>query len=85
MRIELKFYGPIQDRMGGAGRSVQIAEPPATLADLIQQLAQTFEDSAILQADYLRIAVNDQLVSRHDRLDLADGDRIAFLSPFSGG
>jgi molybdopterin converting factor small subunit len=85
VRIELEFYGPIQDRMGGARQLAEIDGAPATLDALVAQLAQGLEGGDCLQADHLRIAVNDRLVDRNSQLALADGDRIAFLSPFSGG
>lgn len=85
MQIELEFYGPIQDRLGGARRSAELDGRPATLASLLDQLADRIDGGDCLHDPHLRIAVNDRLVDRNAQLDLANGDRIAFLSPFSGG
>lgn len=85
MRIALEFFGPIQDRLGGAGSHVDLGESPATPASLIEHLAETLDGGEALRSDHLRIALNDQLIGRHDKLQLAEGDRVAFLSPFSGG
>ncbi|WP_420430756.1 MoaD/ThiS family protein [Hyphobacterium sp.] len=85
MRIALEFFGPIQDRLGSAVDNVELGGEPATAAALIEHLAETLDGGEALRQDHLRVALNDQLIGRHEPLQLTEGDRIAFLSPFSGG
>lgn len=85
MRLELEFYGPLRDRIGHARQSVEIDRAPSSRGDLVARLAQEMDAAGHLSDPRLRLAVNDEILPAGGALDLKDGDRIAFLSPFSGG
>ena len=85
MKVTLEYFGPIGDRMSDSPDMVTLGEKPSTLAALINQLEDKLEGGEALRDPHLRIAINDQLCGKQDALALTDGDRIAFLSPFSGG
>lgn len=85
MKLTLEFFGPLQDRMGNASAQIDLDRAPQSLADLLSLLTGKLDNSAPLQDPHLRVAINDELCPSADSLSLADGDRVAFLSPFSGG
>lgn len=85
IQFELEFFGPLQDQMGGRTDTMRTAFAPATVDDLIRFVADAKPGGDALRASHIRLAINDRLVARHASLSLADGDRIAFMSPFSGG
>lgn len=85
MKLHLEFFGPISDRMQGGGFSVEIDSAPTDRKSLIALIARDHEGAEALDDPHIQIAVNDALVKPGGPLDLSDGDRVAFLSPFSGG
>lgn len=85
MQLVLEFFGPIADRMREAGGPVTLDTPPGLASELIDQLAQTLPGGESLQDPHLQLAINDELVTSGSAIALAEGDRIAILSPFSGG
>ncbi|MEE2525728.1 MoaD/ThiS family protein [Hyphobacterium sp. HN65] len=85
MKLHFEFYGPISDRMGGAGFSLETDAAPQNRAALIAWLSHEHEGAGALGDSHIQIAINDELVRTEAGFDLSDGDRIAFLSPFSGG
>jgi molybdopterin converting factor small subunit len=85
MKLTLEFFGPLQDRMGGPSARIELDNAPQTLPELLKLLTGKLDDVAPLQDPHIRMAINDTLCQQAETLSLADGDRIAFLSPFSGG
>jgi len=85
MQFELEFFGPLQDRLGSRTAIIRTPSAPTSIDDLITLIAETTRGGEALRADHIRLAINDRMVSRNAPLSLGDGDRIAFMSPFSGG
>tara|TARA_R110002072_G_scaffold171065_1_gene324816 strand:+ start:3240 stop:3497 length:258 start_codon:yes stop_codon:yes gene_type:complete len=85
MKLTLEFFGPLQDRMGQAETIVDLAAAPADLTALIGTLAPILDAGEALRDPHLRVAINDQICGSASMPTLKDNDRVAFLSPFSGG
>ncbi len=85
MRLEFEFFGSLQDRMGGRTMQVEADIAPTTIDGLMGLVTQSARDRAALQAPHIRLAVNDRIIARDSLPDMRDGDRIAVMSPFSGG
>lgn len=85
MKISLEFFGPIRDRVETAPDILELDSPPATLEALIEMVACQLSAEHALRGPHLRIAINDQLYPGNETISLKEGDRIAVLSPFSGG
>ncbi len=84
MKVEVLFFASLRDEVGAAGISLELPEP-AGQHELLAALAERFPNAAIiaLQAENVRISVNQQLVTQAK--DYSDGDEIAFLPPITGG
>ncbi|ABI66998.1 MoaD/ThiS family protein [Maricaulis maris] len=85
MQFELEFFGPLQDRLGARTDTMRTTAAPVTVDDLIALVAESKPGGDALRAPHIRLAINDKMIARNAPLSLADGDRIAFMSPFSGG
>ncbi|GJL97051.1 MAG: hypothetical protein DHS20C06_08680 [Hyphobacterium sp.] len=85
MNLTLEFFGPLQDKMGCPSTRIQLENAPQTLSQLLELLNGKLDDIAPLQDPHIRLAINDALCPSTETLSLTDGDRVAFLSPFSGG
>ncbi len=85
MQVSLEFFGPIADRMRDANSTATLEASPADARELIDMLVQTLPGGESLQDPHLQLAINDELVTAGSAIALAEGDRIAILSPFSGG
>lgn len=85
MRLQIEFFGPIQDRFGQASLQLEATTAPTSRDALIDLLADAHDSAAALRDPHLQLAINDVLIPAGMSLQLGDGDRIAFLSPFSGG
>lgn len=85
MRFEFEFFGSLQDRMGGRVVQVETDVAPTTINGLIGLVAQSTDDRDALLAPHIRLAVNDRIISGGAVPDMGDGDRVAVMSPFSGG
>lgn len=85
MKIKLEFFGPVRDRIGDYPATLTLDACPQTLDALVATLAGRLENGDVLLDPHLRIAINDQLVTRQQTLTLGEGAHIAVLSPFSGG
>lgn len=75
----IHYFGLLAGRRGQADET--LAHPAATVRELYDALAAGHP--LAIAADHLRAAVNDEFVAWTQ--PLADGDRIAFLPPMSGG
>jgi len=85
MKLAIEYFGPVGDRMGPGSDTVTLDDRSVSLESLIDRIAKQLENGEAIRDPHLRIAINDQLCGKTDILTLNDGDRIAFLSPFSGG
>jgi len=85
MQLELEFFGPLQDQIGSRSTRIQTRQAPDTVDSLIALITETQHGRDALRASHVRLAINDRMVARNAPLNLTDGDRIAFMSPFSGG
>ena len=85
MKISLEFFGPIRDRVTQTPETLLLDPVPASLEALVEKLADELDSGDALRDPHLRIAINDQLCSRDQAIALQESDRIAVLSPFSGG
>ncbi|WP_323760438.1 MoaD/ThiS family protein [Maricaulis sp.] len=85
MQLELEFFGPLQDQMGSRAVRIQAEHAPHTVDQLIDLIAATHQGSDALRACHVRLALNDRMIKPNAPLKLNNGDRIAFMSPFSGG
>ncbi|MEE2565100.1 MoaD/ThiS family protein [Hyphobacterium marinum] len=85
MKLTLEFFGPLRDRVGQASTVLTLVERPQSIPALIETLVPLLESGEALRDPHLRVAINDQFCSSAENLMLHDHDRVAFLSPFSGG
>ncbi len=84
MKVEVLFFASLRDVIGAAGISLELPDP-AGQRELLAVLAERLPNAAIiaLQAENVRVSVNQQLVSQAQTY--SDGDEIAFLPPITGG
>lgn len=80
MPLKLVFLGRLEDAAGGPEREIAAV---SSFAEVVAALEP--ELSAALAAERIRLAVNGTLVRDRGRLELRDGDELAFLPPVSGG
>lgn len=79
--IEVEFFGRLSDRMGKAV-SCELSGNDMTIARLRVCLADEYANDELLRPS-IRPAINDQMVP--ENAPIVSGDRVAFLSPLSGG
>ncbi len=85
MQLEFEFFGSMQDRLGVRSKRVETDVAPTTIDDLIGLVARSADDREAMQAPHIRLAVNDRIINQDTLPDVRDGDRVAVMSPFSGG
>lgn len=79
MRISIRLFGPLRDRLGPPElRSLEIAGP-ATVGGSLAALGWL----ASVESGRVAVAVNGEIASR-DRA-LAEGDQVDLLPPVAGG
>lgn len=80
-QVTVLFFASLREQMGTG----ELAISAHTIEDLQQQLSLVLgaDRAKFLQADNVRIAVNQHLVN--DTTTLQDGDEVAFLPPVTGG
>lgn len=81
--VTVRFFASLREVIDCDGEETTLPEP--TLACLRTQLAERLnaEQVAALNADGVRVAVNQTIVQGETAL--ATGDEIAFLPPVTGG
>lgn len=79
--IHIEFYGKLSDRMG-TSLSCELPIQDMTIAGLRERLAKD-HDYAELLKPAIRPVINDEMVQ--ETAIISVGDRVAFLSPLSGG
>lgn len=85
MKVRLEFFGAVRDRMKHCPATLTLEPGAQTLDALVAMLADRLGEGDVLRDPHLRIAINDQLATPGEMIALGEGDRIAILSPFSGG
>lgn len=80
-QVTVLFFASLREQMGTG----ELAISASTIEDLQQQLSLRLgvDRAKFLQADNVRIAVNQHLVN--ETTTLQDGDEVAFLPPVTGG
>ena len=81
MRVELLFFAQLKDALGRPREILEVADGQ-TVDDVVASLRSRDEWRAITLLP-LVFAVNEQVVD--GGCTLCDGDRLAFLTPVSGG
>ncbi len=79
--IRVRYFQLLRDLAGREAESLQM-EPAACVADLRAAVLSRHHALVPLERS-LMIAVNDELAT--PSTPLADGDRVDFMPPFSGG
>lgn len=79
--IRVLYFARLRDLVGMA--SEEIAQPPATIAGLIEQLSARGDDWASAFSGIVLVAVNQEMVD--PGAGIADGDEIGFFPPVTGG
>ena len=83
MQIHIRHMAALRDRLGDGETAHDL---PADITDseaLIAHLTRSDAEAAALAAPEIRLIRNDRIVTRPSAL--ADGDRLAFCPPFTGG
>ena len=80
MRVRVLFFGVLQERMGAAERTLELAEG-ASAGQLLAKCQGAGEDWNGWAS--IAVAVNQEYAGR-ERV-LVDGDEVALLPPVSGG
>ncbi|XOV81805.1 MAG: molybdopterin converting factor subunit 1 [bacterium] len=80
-QIKVLFFASLREQMGVA----ELTLTAGNLADIYHQVKVQMGEQALqsLQADNVRIALNQDLVEHEFTLN--DGDEVAFLPPVTGG
>jgi molybdopterin converting factor small subunit len=81
MKIQFHFFAELRDRFGTDGQEIEL-EPGTTVQEAIRQW-EKMSGFAVPAGLPVRIAVNEQFAD--SGRPLASGDRVALLTPFSGG
>ncbi|MEZ5291820.1 MAG: molybdopterin converting factor subunit 1 [Vicinamibacterales bacterium] len=82
MRVNVKLFARLRELVGTGDLTLEIAGPPATVADVWASLVAT-HPAAEAYARSMSSAVN--LEYARMTTAVADGDEVAFLPPVSGG
>lgn len=81
MKIHLRFFAAVRERLGESARELEVPEG-TTVAALWAQLQAAHPALGVFAAS-LSFAVNQEYVGRTHCL--SDGDEIALIPPVSGG
>ncbi|MGE0815124.1 MAG: molybdopterin converting factor subunit 1 [Vicinamibacterales bacterium] len=82
MRVNVKLFARLRELVGAGDLTVDVAGPPATVADVWASLVAA-HPAAAAYASSMSSAVN--LEYARMTTAVADGDEVAFLPPVSGG
>lgn len=77
MKVQVLFFGELEEITGCSHRQVQGVEDTMMLTDIM-----VADYPALANRKYL-LAVNEQVVD--EKIFLQDADVVAFLPPYSGG
>ena len=84
MTVKVVFFASLREELGVNSVDLQISDS-SCVSSLISQLADRYsaEWLAILTAENIRIAVNQNIISKD--IGVTDGDEVAFFPPVTGG
>ena len=84
MTVKIVFFASLREKLGVNSVDLQISDS-SSVSSLISQLADqhSAEWLAILTAENIRIAVNQNIIS--EDIGVTDGDEVAFFPPVTGG
>ncbi len=77
--IQVKYFGLIAEAANCNSENVAVENK--TLSQILSDLSSRHQ----LGEYNFQVAVNKKIVSNYSNQQIADGDEIAFLPPFSGG
>jgi molybdopterin synthase sulfur carrier subunit len=82
--VKIVFFASLREELGVNSVDLQISDS-SCVSSLISQLADQYsaEWLAILAAENIRIAVNQNIIS--EDIGVTDGDEVAFFPPVTGG
>ena len=78
MKVKVKYFGMIAESAGRAEEVLEIASGTSVI-ELKDQQVRKYQ---IADADSVQLAVNQNL---DNKVELNEGDEVAFLPPFAGG
>ena len=81
MKVQIKFFASLRERVGAAEISKELAEGSA-VEDLWKELQEEFPQLALLKITLLCAVNRDYVESKHI---LRDRDEVVFVPPVSGG
>lgn len=81
MKVDVLFFAQLRDAFGCDSKSVDV-EVGATVADVVEILKGAPEWDWVARLP-LTFAVNERVVDQSH--ELSDGERLALLTPISGG
>lgn len=79
--IQIRYFARLRDQIGSAGE--ELAEFPATIGELADQLAARGGDWAEAFSGTVLMAINHEMVGRD--APLSEGDEVGFFPPVTGG
>ncbi|WP_075344504.1 MoaD/ThiS family protein [Tenacibaculum agarivorans] len=79
MSIKVIYFGKIADVAKKSSEEIDLKE--SSTSNLIAFLQEKYK----LSLEDIKIAVNQNLISKEDNLELKETDEIAILSAFAGG
>ena len=84
MTVKIVFFASLREELGVNSVDLQISDS-SSVSSLISQLADQHSADwlAILTAENIRIAVNQNIIS--EDIGVIDGDEVAFFPPVTGG
>ena len=82
MQIELLYFAQLKERFGTDRECFDIGEDGRSIRDVVAELARRADRHHLAELP-LSFAVNEEHVDADHTL--ADGDRLAILTPVSGG
>lgn len=80
MALKLVFIGRLEDVAGEPEREVECA---STIGKVVAGLEPELAEA--LKGERIRVALNGDVVTGGQPIELKDGDELAFLPPVSGG
>ncbi|WP_268033149.1 MoaD/ThiS family protein [Algoriphagus sp. PAP.12] len=77
--IQVKYFGMIAEATSKEEEKIDVGEKP--FSEILSEISSKYQ---LGDLSY-QVAVNKKLVSDFSKLQLEEGDEVAFLPPFSGG
>lgn len=78
MKVKVKYFGMVAESVGTTDEVLELEEK-TSVQDLKDRQVEKYE---IADPEALQVAVNQNL---DNKVELKEGDEVAFLPPFAGG